>query len=406
LKIRRFLVLRLAFENSSSIESRLDDSSSVSSTNSTTEERFPGPGAQNGPLLRLETLVNRFLIRGSRSPFEWMLDLRSYGLKIARNTTSSGYINWEGETIIYRTLSFSIANFREFVHGLISSTRALLFQDILFENSISTAKSPLRKIPDISWRQIYDNPLDSTPFSNFLNDSRTNIGLENPERFLYSRIATSPDLASRFTIPGPEFHWDSRELSDWISFLSRFLENLLVLIHVTGGQPARAPELLSLRYSNSTKTGTRNIFIENGLLVFVTSYYKGYSISGTTKIIHRYLPREVGELLVYYLWLVVPFLERILLTNFRKTLPEYLFKNLLKSRRSKATRINSERFRKVFRRETLAGLGLAVNPSDYRHIAIGISRRFLSKSLQFQPEESTEIEDENDVDYEDDVLDL
>ncbi len=219
-----------------------------------------------------------------------MLDLRSYGLKIARNTTSSGYIDWEGETIIYRTLSFSIANFREFVHGLISSTRALLFQDILFENSISTAKSPLRKIPDISWRQIYDNPLDSTPFSNFLNDSRTNIGLENPERFLYSRIATSPDLASRFTVPGPEFPWDSRELSDWISFLSRFLENLLVLIHVTGGQPARAPELLSIRYSNSTKTGTRNIFIENGLLVFVTSYYKGYSISGTTKIIHRYLP--------------------------------------------------------------------------------------------------------------------
>jgi len=91
------------------------------------EERFPGPGARNGPLLRLEILVNRFLVRGSRSPFEWMLDLRSYGLKIARNTTSSGYINWEGETIIYRTLSFLIANFREFLYKLISSTRALLF---------------------------------------------------------------------------------------------------------------------------------------------------------------------------------------------------------------------------------------------------------------------------------------
>ncbi len=157
---------------------------------------------------------------------------------------------------------------------------------------------------------------------------------------------------------------------------------------------------------NSTKTGTRNIFVENGLLVFITSYYKGYSISGTTKIIHRYLPREVGELLVHYLWLVVPFLERILLTNFRKTPSEYLFKNLSKSRRSKATRINSKRFRKVFRREILAGLRLAVNPSDYRYIAIRISRRFLSKSLQFQPEESTEIDDENDVDYKDDVLDL
>ncbi len=87
-------------------------------------------------------------------------------------------------------------------------------------------------------------------------------------------------------------------------------------------------------------------------------------------------------------------------------LPEYLFENLSKSRRSKATRITSKRFRKVFRREILAGLGLAVNPSDYRYIAIRISRRSLSKSLQFQPEESTEIDDENDVDYKDNVLDL
>jgi hypothetical protein len=35
--------------------------------------------------------------------------------------------------------------------------------------------------------------------------------------------------------------------------------------------------------------------------VFVTRYYKGYSVSGNVKIIYWYLLREVGELLVYYM---------------------------------------------------------------------------------------------------------
>jgi len=335
-----------------------------------------------------------------------MLDLRSYGIKITRTSTSLGKVDWEGDSISLGGSSFSISDFQGFIHGLTSSTRAILFRDILFENSISTRKSPIRKIPEISWQKLYDNPIDSTPFSNFLSDSRTDLGLENPEKFLFDRIATSPDLVSLFSIPGPQLTWNTRKLSDWISVILLFLEKLLVLVHVTGGQPARAPELLSLRYTNSTKTGTRNIFLENGLLFFVTFYHKGYSISGSTKIIHRYLPREIGELLVYYLWLVVPFLERIIMKVFRKPLLKYLFENLSGKKGSKSSRTTSERFRTIFRRETLAGLGLALNPSEYRHLAIGISRRFLSKTYHFQPEDLQDLDDENDVDLEDDILDL
>jgi hypothetical protein len=43
----------------------------------------------------------------------------------------------------------------------------------------------------------------------------------------------------------------------------------------------------------------------------VTTYHKGYSISNTTKIIHYYLPKAVSELVVYYLWLVLPFREAL-----------------------------------------------------------------------------------------------
>jgi hypothetical protein len=86
-----------------------------------------------------------------------------------------------------------------------------------------------------------------------------------------------------------------------------FWEKLIVLMHIIGGQPARGPEIMSIQHSNTVKGGHRNIFIKDGMVVFATRYHKGYNVSGDVKIIHRYLPREVGELLVYYIWLVLPF---------------------------------------------------------------------------------------------------
>jgi hypothetical protein len=80
-----------------------------------------------------------------------------------------------------------------------------------------------------------------------------------------------------------------------------FLERLLLLIHITAGQPARGSEILSLRSVNTVNGYHRNVFIEGRIVSTVTTYYKGYSTTRNTKIIYRYLPKEVGELLVYHL---------------------------------------------------------------------------------------------------------
>jgi len=82
-------------------------------------------------------------------------------------------------------------------------------------------------------------------------------------------------------------------------------------MHICGGQLGRAPEILGIRWKNTEQGGIRNIFIEDGLVAFVTGYHKGYRSSNNIKIIHRYLPKEIGELLVYYLWLVLPFHEKL-----------------------------------------------------------------------------------------------
>ena len=60
-------------------------------------------------------------------------------------------------------------------------------------------------------------------------------------------------------------------------------------------------KILSIRHSSSREGEERNVFVENKVVMTVTQYYKSYMLSNNVKIIHQYLPREVGELVVYYL---------------------------------------------------------------------------------------------------------
>jgi hypothetical protein len=97
---------------------------------------------------------------------------------------------------------------------------------------------------------------------------------------------------------------EPESLSDYLVLVNAFLERLLLLLHLTAGQPARGSEKLSLRHINTVNGHHRNVFIEGGMVSTVTTYLKGYSTTGNTKIIHRCLPKEVGELLIHYPWLV------------------------------------------------------------------------------------------------------
>ena len=89
--------------------------------------------------------------------------------------------------------------------------------------------------------------------------------------------------------------------------VKEFRMQLLILMHIIGRQPARAPEILSVRHKNTVKGNYRNLFVEDRLVVFVIQYLTAYAHSSDVKIIHRYLLREVSELVVRYLWLVLPF---------------------------------------------------------------------------------------------------
>jgi superfamily II DNA helicase RecQ len=119
------------------------------------------------------------------------------------------------------------------------------------------------------------------------------------------------------------------------------------------------------------------------MVVFVTRYHKGYQMSGDVKIIHRYLPQEVGELLVKYLWLVLPFQQQMeALVWGKETIAAYMW-----SEDYDGKKWTSERMRQTLKRASMASLKQELTIQSYREIAIGISRRFMRGSTVFRPEE-------------------
>ena len=93
-----------------------------------------------------------------------------------------------------------------------------------------------------------------------------------------------------------------------------FREKLLMLMHFIDEQSERALEILNVRHCNIIRNEHRNMFVENKLIVFVTRSHKNYSMKKNVKIIHRYLSREVNNILVYYLLLILSFQQRLKLT--------------------------------------------------------------------------------------------
>ena len=259
---------------------------------------------EQGAISRTEQLVHQFMIRGTQSPMQWIMNLRAYGMKIAYNTTSEGRLSWIGDQIVYKDIEFTMVEYRTFVHGLVHEVERLLLDELLFARTVTES------IPTVNITQLKDNVLDDRTGFSFLQDVR-NSTLIDGAKWIRNRIESHPLLRTQFLPVTADLHLPSPAILTYLHHVRSFLTKLLLLMHITGGQPARITELLTVQHRNTVHDVPRNIFIEHGLVSFVTRYHKGFSVSAEFKIIHRFLPSEVGLLLVRYLWLVLPFVERL-----------------------------------------------------------------------------------------------
>jgi hypothetical protein len=136
IKTARFIVVQQGLELSGAdLPDPQDSDEETDDNNNSAYESGPSPRRRpKGCLQLVQQMMDRFIVRGSHGPMQWMLDLRTYGLKIHYNTTARGHVEWTGDELLYKELHFSIAQFRGMVHGLASESWRLLTEELLFSN--------------------------------------------------------------------------------------------------------------------------------------------------------------------------------------------------------------------------------------------------------------------------------
>jgi RecQ family ATP-dependent DNA helicase len=328
------------------------------------------------------------------SPMDWIFKARSYGFKIRYTTTAEGCIQWVGDTVLYQQVRFNMSQVQSMVHGLVEEARDVLYSKLMRVDMDAERQVDPQQVPPIYWDRMVDNPSESRVGWSFLDDERNKFDVDG-EWWLYERMFQEQRLRKQFinenadSLSGPM----KEEVEAYEQEIERFQELLLILMHISGGQAGRAPELLGIRWKNTEQGGVRNIFIEDGLVAFVTAYHKGYRSSGNIKIIHRYLPREIGELLVYYLWLIRPFHEKLQFqVDGKPSSSPFLWGNGKKIEHRRWTgpkryrkgqeeevepiRWTSERMRHVMQEASMRWIGEKLHISAWRQISIAMSRRY------------------------------
>jgi hypothetical protein len=225
-----------------------------------------------------------------------------------------------------------------------------------------------------------------------LKDQCTQMPVEG-ERWLFDQLGQGVGICSQFMKPGSQSEIDRQAVERYMNWVVEFHRKLAMLMHISGEQPARGPEILSVRHRNTVQSGHCNVFIEDGMVVFVTLYYKGYNVSSNVKIIHRYLPREVGELVVWYMWLVLPFQQRLEALVWEK---EVVSSHMWPADPN-GCKWTTDRLCEALKRETRIAMGQEWTFARYRVMAIGISWWFLHGSTAFQANEREEKGDNEET---------
>jgi hypothetical protein len=102
--------------------------------------------------------------------------------------------------------------------------------------------------------------------------------------------------------------WHTHRVKEYLRKVDKARGLLLFCMHFNGGQPARGPDILSLRYKDGLSQD-RNIFVLDGLVMSVTWCHKTLSQWDVPKAVPRFMPWRVGQLVTVYLDYVQPLMD-------------------------------------------------------------------------------------------------
>ena len=252
----------------------------------------------DNPLEVFRRVRDKWLVDGEATPFNTMHKLLQYGMQVGLAAGGRDRVLWSegGETMYFDGRPLRVEGFRQFIHSIIEAAERVMCESLLFGDTERMAMvEPPKLRDDVNVPNVKHSFVS-------VEENGLSGGQERMLRLLKSSYAWKKML--RKDTDG--LHWIASGMGNYASAAEMFLEYLLILIHVTGGQPRRGTEITTLRYANAMQS-MRNIFIKEGQVMIVTEYHKSMAVMDQLKVIPRFLPDRVGKLLVIYLADVLPF---------------------------------------------------------------------------------------------------
>ncbi|KAF7528441.1 hypothetical protein G7054_g10139 [Neopestalotiopsis clavispora] len=202
-------------------------------------------------------------------------------------------IQWDGDTVMYNQISLKISRLPEMVDVfLINETKGFLADALLLGTDPDTDETV--DFPAIPWDDLVDDVSNTQHGYNFLQDTGNQWPVCN--RWLSKRCSEKSSMYLQRCVdrqwPGYTRDDPFQDFSVPNSIVQEIRTRLLALIHIVGGAPGRSAEILHLRTCNYTGA--------------VSEYLQGPPGARQYTHIYRFLPREVGELVVWYMWVLLP----------------------------------------------------------------------------------------------------
>lgn len=309
-----------------------------------------------------------FCKAGKNTPIAALWDLKNLAHKDVKSNPSSTKISWSSDNkftqLTIGETKLSLNDLKSFVGILIAECKSSFFEKLMMN----------LRCPKFDLEKFYDNRDNVDTKYSFLNDNRNSYILDN-QQYLLHEIVKSKKLHSKYVLKYDcdKIYWNETNIRKWFNHCGRFVKNLICLIHIITGQPARASEMETYTIRNQ-QTQKRSLYIYEKTSCIIQYYHKTRNQTGTDRHIPRFLSKELHKLMMEYLIFVRPlefyWAEYLDSTESKSIYLNYLFViNGVICNSDLICQVFRDKFQKVLKKDLLF--------SEYRHVCIGFSRHLI-----------------------------
>ena len=219
--------------------------------------------------------------------------------------------------------------------------------------------------------------------------------LDRARRYsLLKHVLETPELRARFVtgINSDVVQYAAGEAQLYLDLFDEYMDNMLLVVHLVSGMPARATEMETYRLVGTTSS-RRSVYYVDGMVFLMSEYSKTRSLMQANRTIARFLSREATSVLLNDLSIIRPFacsLATFLGRNQDGCYSTHLFV-------SRGAKVDAPLLRNTFSRLFHRHTEVSITFQEYRHVA-----KYMANELNiiFNQYDEGDYEDDRGEDHE------